>query len=98
MSRDAILTDADGVRYSFDHLTIEHWLRGHVSGAEAAVAWLIEQGVEHFRAGRIDRATELHRLALQLKAAVIPPLEARVREHERAYPSPLADLPDPAVE
>ncbi len=36
MSRDTILTEGTGVRYSYDNLKTQGWLDGHSSGLMAA--------------------------------------------------------------
>lgn len=86
MSRDTILTDGDGKKYSFDNLGTQHWLEGHVPGMDRAVAYLKAKAVDLFREGKDAEAVELRQLADQLKAEIGPELHRAIAEHRRDYP------------
>jgi len=86
MSRDTILKDKDGNRYSYDNLSTQKWLDGHRPGALAVVAWLREKAVDLFRQGKDDAAVQLRKLAEDATKEVIPKLEAQASEHLVEFP------------
>lgn len=91
MSRDTILTDGTGVRYSYDNLKTQGWLDGHVSGLMAAAEFLRERAVTLFRDGKDDEATRLRRLAEEMVKGLRPQMEERSREHARNHPIIIED-------
>ncbi len=86
MSRDAELRDDEGHVWSFNNLTMGHWLEGHAPGAEAAGAFLNEHAVALFRAGKDAEAAMVRDLAKKMLADVVPKLKAKAAEHERDFP------------
>jgi len=86
MSRDAILKDEDGERYSYDKFATQKWLEGQPAGADKAAHWLEELAVEHFRAGRDAEAKLLREVAAKLRQTLVPTLKKEATEHERKYP------------
>jgi len=83
---DTILTDEDGVRYSFDNIKTQGWLNGHASGLSAATDWLKERAVTLFRDGKDEAATNLRKLADDMQRALLPVMEQRAQRHEREFP------------
>lgn len=96
MSRDTILTDAAGTRYSYDHLRTQGYLDGHGSGLDAAAEFLRERAVQLFRDGKDEEATRLRRLSEEMVRELRPQMEERSRCHAREFPIVLAgDDSDP---
>lgn len=91
MSRDTILTDEDGNRYSYERIKTQGWLNGHVLGAEAIVDWLKNKAVDMFKAGRHDEAAKMQLLAVEAAKAVIPKLRNDAEVNGRAYPEMMTD-------
>jgi hypothetical protein len=87
MGQDTILTADDGSRWSFDNLTTQHWLRGHESGANDVVAWLMDLACEFFRDGKIEEACRLRSITLDARDSVVPKLRARAEQHAREFPA-----------
>jgi hypothetical protein len=83
---DLTLTDNDGDHYSFDNIRTQGWLSGHVCGLDMAVEWLKERAVVLFREGKDETATNLRKLADDMRRALQPQLEERARRHEREFP------------
>jgi hypothetical protein len=81
-----ILTDAEGIRYSYDNLRTQGRLDGHASGLDAAVEFLQEHSVKLFRAGKDDEATRLRRFAEEMAKELRPGMEKRAREHAKDHP------------
>lgn len=88
---DTILTDEDGVRYSFDNIRTQGWLNGHASGLSAAVTWLKERAVTLFREGKDESATNLRKLADDMDRALRPLMEQKAKRHEHDFPSIVED-------
>lgn len=86
MSRDTIMTDADGEQYSFDGLATQKWLEGHKPGLEAGAAYLKEQATDLFRSGHHNQAIAMQELAKQMLGAVGPLLDKQVADHKRDHP------------
>lgn len=86
MSRDTILFDEAGVRYSYDNLKTQGWLNGHASGLDVAAEFLRERAVKLFRDGKDEEATRLRRLAEEMVKELRPQMEERSKEHARNYP------------
>ncbi len=91
MSSDLILTDEDGVRYSYDNLRTQGWLDGHMSGLDIAAEFLRERAVKLFRDGKDDEATRLRRLAEEMAKELSPQMEKRSKEHARNNPIVIED-------
>ena len=91
MSRDTILTDEAGVRYSYDNLRTQGWLDGHASGLVAAVEFLRERAVKLFRDGKDDEATRLRRLSEEMVKNLRPQMEERSKEHAKNHPIVIED-------
>lgn len=91
MSRDAILTDEAGIRYSYDNLRTQGWLDGHASGLDAAAEFLRERAVRMFRDGKDEEATRLRRLAEEMVKELRPQMEERSKEHAKSYPIVIED-------
>jgi hypothetical protein len=86
MSRDTILTDDAGVRYSYDNLKTQGWLDGHACGLDKAAEFMRERAVELFRAGKDDEASRLRRLAEDMVKTLRPQMERRAKDHAKNYP------------
>ena len=86
MSRDTILTDEAGVRYSYDNLRTQGWLDGHVSGLDIAAEFLRERAVKLFRDGKDDEATRLRRLLEEMVKELRPQMEERSKGHAKNHP------------
>jgi hypothetical protein len=84
---DKILTDEDGVHYSFNNIRTQGWLNGHTSGLSDAVTWLKERAVVLFREGKDESAIHLRRLADDMEHALRPVMEQRAKRHEREFPA-----------
>ena len=84
---DTILVDESDVRYSFDNIRTQGWLRGHSSGLDAAVEWLKERAVVLFREGKDEPARDLRRLADDMARALRPAMEQRAERHAREFPA-----------
>jgi hypothetical protein len=91
MSRDTILTDEAGVRYSHDNLRTQGWLDGRASGLDAAAEFLRERAVQLFRDGKDDEATRLRRLAEEMVKELRPQMEERSKEHAENHPIVVED-------
>ena len=88
MSRDTLLKEVDGdLYYSYDNLRTQGYLDGHVSGAEAAIGFVMNRAVSEFKAGREETAIQLRRLAQAISDAVIPDLRERANVHSHQYPA-----------
>lgn len=94
MSSDTILTDAEGIRYSYDNLRTQGWLDGHACGLEAAAEFLQERAVKLFRAGKDAEATHLRRLAEEMVKELRPRMEKRAEEHAKDNPTVLVEEGD----
>jgi len=94
MSRDTILKDEDDVKYSYDNMRTQGWLDGHVSGLEAAVAWLRERAIELFRKGSDEEATRLRKLSEEMLKELGPRMEASAKRHEKDHPIVITDEDD----
>jgi len=88
---DTILTDEDGTRYSMDNIRTLGSLRGHASGLDTAVEWLMERAVTLFREGKIEEATGLRKLSADMLRSLRPTMEERARRHEREFPIVVED-------
>lgn len=93
MSRDTILTDSDGVRYSYDNLRTQSWLEGHTPGAEEAVVVILEKAVSLFREGHHQKAIEMQNLAKEIEEKVTHTQAERSKRHGKEYPIVLPPLP-----
>jgi len=88
---DTILTDEEGVRYSFGNIRTQGWLNGHASGLSVAVEWLKERAVVLFREGKDEAATNLRKLADDMDRALRPGMEQRTKHHAREFPVVIED-------
>jgi hypothetical protein len=86
MSRDIILKDDEGVRYSYSNLKTQGWLNGHSSGLDKSVEWLLERAATLFRERKHEEAVKLQRLADDMAKELRGPMELRAKEHEREFP------------
>jgi hypothetical protein len=87
MSRDFVLTDEAGVRYSIDNIRTAGWLSGHLSGLNAAADFLREEAVTLFRRGEDERATKLRKLADEMVNKLRPDMEKRCVLHAKEHPA-----------
>ena len=87
MSRDAILVDEEtGEKFSFETLSTQKWLDGHVQGAERAVKWLAELATERFQHAKDEEAKLLRDVAVKMQNTLVPLLKKEAREHAEEYP------------
>lgn len=91
MSRDLILSDDGGGRYSFENLRTQGWLDGHAPGLEAGAVWLNDQATELFKKGDHEAAIKMQKLSREMVAAVKPVLEASAKRHEKEHPYQLEE-------
>ncbi len=95
MSRDITLTDPDGVRYSYERISTQNWLNGHVPGMEAAAGWLRERAVVLFRNGNDTAAVNLRKLADDMERELKPDMQKRIDDHYRDHPEVLDEADEP---
>jgi hypothetical protein len=93
MSRDVILTDEAGVRYSYENLRTQGWLDGHASGLESAADFLLDRAVKLFRDGKDDEAVRLRRLAEEMVKDLRPQMERNSEAHVQNHPIVIEDEP-----
>jgi len=91
MSRDTILTDSEGDRYSYDNIRTLGFLVGHMSGLDAAVDFLKKRAVALFSNGKDEEAKTLRNLADEMKRELRPGMEANVDRHEKDHPACIDD-------
>ena len=86
MSRETILTDDEGNKYSLDNLATQKWLDGHYSGLDDCCAWLDQKATALFSQRKRQQATEMQELADEMKKELRPKMVKRATEHEAEYP------------
>lgn len=86
MSKDTILRDAEGVRYSYDNIKTQGWLDGHEPGAEVIAGIIKERAVKSFAEGRDKEAVFLRSLAEEIVDKHIPAMKARAKKNEKDHP------------
>ena len=91
MSRDIILKDHEGTRYSFDNIKTQGYLDGHSPRVAAAVNWLRNKSVDLFRVKKDQEAIMIRDLADELLAKVDPGVREHAKRHSREYPIILDD-------
>lgn len=89
MSRDLILKDDDGVRWSYDNIHTQGWLEGHAPGLDHAVAYLKKHAVALFEAGKDAEATAMRKLAEDMLKKLRPEMEATALRHSKEHPTVL---------
>lgn len=89
MSRDLILKDDDGNRYSYDNIRAQSFEAGKVPGLQQAAALLENRAVEMFRQRKDEWAKVLRDLSLELVQLAE---KARIasQKHEKEYPEVIA--------
>jgi hypothetical protein len=87
MSRETLLTDEDGTKYSYENIKTQGWLIGHTSGLDAAINYLKDRAVELFRDGKDDAAIGCRRLAEAMDKALRPDMERNSKRHEKEFPA-----------
>ena len=87
MSRDLILKDDDGVRWSYDNIHTQGWLEGHAPGLDAAVGYLKKRAVALFESGKDEEATTMRKLAEEMHKALRPTMEAAALRHSKEHPT-----------
>lgn len=91
MSRDTILRDEDGNRWSLDNLSTQKWLEGHAPGAKKVSEWLREKAVELFTRGEDKAAIEMRTLAEDVLTRLIPEFQKYAERHAQEFPSQLTE-------
>jgi len=91
---DRIMTDEDGVRYSFENIKTQGWLDGHAGGLDDAVHWLKERAVDLFRAGKDEEATSMRRLAEDMDRKLRPGMEQQSKRHREEFPAVVGESDD----
>lgn len=86
MSRDTIVTDDEGTKYSLDNARTQGWLDGHAIGLDVAADYLRERSVKLFREGKDDEAVRLRRLADEMVKELRPKMEERSSGHFKEFP------------
>lgn len=84
---DLIMTDADGVKYSYENIKTQGWLDGHESGLDAAIGWLNERAVTLFRNGKDELAVSMRRLAEDMDRALRLAMQERSKRHRIEFPA-----------
>lgn len=92
MSRDTILKDEEGNKYSYDNLKTQGWLEGHYCGLDCAVKTIADKAVDFFREGKHDKAIEYQKLAKEIKELLEPEMRRRAKEHEEQYPAQVSSV------
>jgi len=90
MSRDVHLIDKSGeddTVWSLENLSTLKWLEGHVSGAERAMAYLLEKSSKVFLDGDTKKAEILRDIAGEIKTKVVPELKSKILHHQEYYPA-----------
>jgi len=85
MSRDTLLVDPQGVRYSYDNIKTQGWLDGHVGGTEDAANYLLQKAVTLFKQGRHEQAIAMQKLGEELIAVLKPLQEKKASEHRENF-------------
>lgn len=86
MSRETIVTDDEGNRYSFDNLATQKWLEGQSRGLDCCVEWLNAEATLLFGQRKTEDAVAMQRLADRMKSTLLPELTNRAKEHEQEFP------------
>lgn len=92
MSRDTILKDEEGNLYSFDNLSTQRWLEGHLPGVELAVGLIRDRALKAFAAKKDTEAIALRNLADEILAELTPKVKLRAAEHEKNHPYELPKM------
>lgn len=87
MSRDKILTDEKGARYSYDNIRTQGWLNGHASGLDQVLDFLHERAVKLFRERKDNEAIAMRALADDLHRELRAKMTERADQHEREHPA-----------
>lgn len=87
MSRDVILKDDGGTRFSYDNIRGGGYKWGEVSGVDSASGWLNEKAVELFRIGKDSEAVALRELAKELRATLGKESRRMATVHDEQYPA-----------
>lgn len=82
-----ILTDENGVKYSYNNLTTQSWLDGHTGGTTESAGFLHQKALDLFKSGKHQEATAMQKLGDELLATVRPKQETRAEEHKKNYPA-----------
>lgn len=90
MSRDTILRDDDGNRWSMDNISNHSYMLGHVAGAERVAVWLEAIAVEMFRDRDDKGAVAMREIADQVRAKIVPELREAAAKHKADYPAKLS--------
>ena len=91
MSRETVLMDAEGIKYSYENLKTQGWLEGHYSGLDHAIIWLKDHAVKLFQAGQHDQAIKMQKLADEMQKALEPGMRKRAKDHEKDFPVVIID-------
>ena len=86
MSKDIVLTDEDGRRYSYENLQTLSWLDGHLRGIEAAAGWLKRRASGLFEAGRDEEAVALRNMVDEMLGELGLSMKARSSVHSEMHP------------
>lgn len=92
MSRDTVVTDGEGNRYSFDNLSTQKWLEGHYRGLDDCADWLNSEATLLFGKRKTQEAVELQALADRMRASLRPEMVKRADVHAQEFPSKLERL------
>jgi len=87
----ALAANAGRLAAEYDNLRTQGWLDGHMSGLDAAAAFLIERAVQWFREGKDHDASRLRYLALEMLEKLRPEMEERSKQHAQDHPILIQD-------
>jgi hypothetical protein len=86
MSRDTVLKDANGVKYSYDNIGTQGFLEGHAPGAQAVIIFIKEKATKAFSEDNDKEAMLLRSLAKEIEKNIVPPMLRRASTHKIDYP------------
>jgi hypothetical protein len=86
MSKENILKDAEGVRYSYENIMTQGWLEGHAPGAEFIAGIINVRAQKCFSEGNDKDAFLLRSLAREILDLHVPTMKLKAEQNAKQHP------------